>query len=131
MLITIARFSYVHEAHLAKLKLDAVDIPAYVADANLISMNWFFSNAVGGVKLQVPAEFDARARQILEQDFSADVQAEDPSTQDCCSACGSTNFQTFRSGEPLAAVSILLAGFPLWFSRSGYRCESCGLTAKK
>ncbi len=55
------------EAQLLKNALAAVDIPAYINDANLLQANDFLTGAVGGVKLYV-ARFDLeRARAILKE----------------------------------------------------------------
>ena len=55
------------EAQLLKNALAAVDIPAYINDANLLQANDFLTGAVGGVKLYV-ASFDLeRAREVLKE----------------------------------------------------------------
>jgi hypothetical protein len=65
MLVTIATFSFPHEAHIAKAHLDSVGIPSFVADEYTVNMYWLLSNAMGGVRLQVPAEFVAQAQEVL------------------------------------------------------------------
>jgi hypothetical protein len=45
---------------LAKGSLEAAGIQAYLVDDNMIRMDWFISNLLGGIKLQVRAE-DAEA----------------------------------------------------------------------
>ncbi|MBM3932769.1 MAG: DUF2007 domain-containing protein [SAR202 cluster bacterium] len=50
-LVTLARFSYVAEANLAKSRLDAEGIPAFVADEHMATLN--YAQAVGGIKLMV------------------------------------------------------------------------------
>src|SRR6185437_8815829 len=74
-LITIASFALPVEAHLARTKLESEGIEAHVADENIVSINWLYSNAVGGVKLQVPESQADRARQILQAVRSASGQA--------------------------------------------------------
>lgn len=69
-LVTIASFSFPHEAHIARAKLESEAIPATLADEYTISMQWLYSNALGGVKVQVPAPFAQRAIEILTQDNS-------------------------------------------------------------
>jgi hypothetical protein len=53
-LVTIRRFSLPWQADLACATLEAKGIPAFVLDANTVAMNWLWSNAIGGVQLQVP-----------------------------------------------------------------------------
>ncbi len=70
MLITVASFSFPHEAHIAKAKLCSENIPATLADEYTIGMQWLYSDALGGVKVQVPAPFAQRAIEILAEDNS-------------------------------------------------------------
>ncbi|HEX5357992.1 MAG TPA: hypothetical protein VFW93_17450, partial [Aquabacterium sp.] len=43
----------------------AAGIPSCVADANLVQAHSWMANAVGGVRVQVPASFVERAKQVL------------------------------------------------------------------
>ena len=68
MLITIATFSFLHEAHLAKAKLEAFDIPSFISDEHTTNnLRWAYSNIAGGIRLQVPEEFAAQAQEILQE----------------------------------------------------------------
>ena len=71
--IQIAAFSFPHEAHIAKASLEAANIPALIADEYTINMDWFYSNALGGVRLFVPIEHATQAKAIIEQDYSNNV----------------------------------------------------------
>jgi len=71
--IQIAAFSFPHEAHMAKASLEAANIPALIADEYTINMDWFYSNALGGVRLFVPIEHATQAKAIIEQDYSNNV----------------------------------------------------------
>jgi ascorbate-specific PTS system EIIC-type component UlaA len=64
-LVTVAVFVSPHEAGMAKGELEACGIPAFVADEFAIGANPLYSNALGGIKVQVPAQFVEEARQIL------------------------------------------------------------------
>lgn len=70
-LVTVAVFRVPYEAGMAKGKLEAYDIPAFVADEFTIGANPFYSNALGGIKLQVPASYAEEAHQILSEELSA------------------------------------------------------------
>lgn len=72
-MITIARFDNPVTANIAKARLDAAGIPALLADEHTVSMNWLLSNAIGGVRLQVPDEYAVRAMDLLEEDLSDEV----------------------------------------------------------
>jgi hypothetical protein len=64
-LVTVARFTYPHQAHAAKVRLEAEGIRVFLADEFTVTMDWFLSNAVGGIKVNVPGEDAERAQEIL------------------------------------------------------------------
>jgi len=64
-LVVIADFGGPMEAHLAKARLEAEGIQAFLLDENAVSVNPFYSPALGGVKLAVAARDADRARKIL------------------------------------------------------------------
>lgn len=51
--------------HILRARLEAEGIPAILADANMAQSYSTISVAVGGVRVQVPAEFVDEARQII------------------------------------------------------------------
>ena len=52
--VTVRAFTSVSDAQLACTVLQAAGLDARLGDEHLVSMQWLYSNAVGGVKLQVP-----------------------------------------------------------------------------
>ncbi len=50
---TILTFTYPHEAHMAKGYLESEGIKTIIRDEMTAQVNNFYSNAIGGVKLQV------------------------------------------------------------------------------
>lgn len=71
-LVTIHRFRDLPEADLARGLLESAGIRAWIQDDNLVRMDWFYSNAVGGIRLQVDSANAEAARQILDQPMPAD-----------------------------------------------------------
>ena len=67
-LVVAATFTSVHEAQLAKTVLEAAGIDAVLDNEHLVSMNWTYSNAVGGVKVLVPGDRLEEARSLLESE---------------------------------------------------------------
>jgi hypothetical protein len=63
--VTVASFWNAEQAHLARLQVETDDIPCVLDNEHLVSMNWLWANAVGGVRLRVPEEDAARARRVL------------------------------------------------------------------
>ena len=131
MQVQIASFSFPHEAHIAKASLDAANIPATIADEYTINMDWLYSNALGGVRVFVPKEYEEEARALIEQDYSYLVDQEFEEIieeKKTCSSCGSSELEAFTIGKKPAFLVILLLGFPLFFYKHGVRCKICGET---
>ena len=63
--ITIISFTYPHEAHLAKTKLESEGLKVIILDELTAQVNNFYSNAIGGVKLQVTEDDYNKAYKIL------------------------------------------------------------------
>lgn len=62
---TVASFSQPVGAHLLRLRLEAGGVTAYLRDENLISLDWFYSNALGGVKVDVADADYERALELM------------------------------------------------------------------
>jgi hypothetical protein len=62
---TIISFTYPHEAHLAKGKLESEGIEVFIKDELTAQVNNFYSNAIGGVKLLVKDSDYNNAYRIL------------------------------------------------------------------
>ncbi len=85
-LVTLIKCSLPGEAHAIRVRLESEDIPVFLFDEFTVTMDWLLSNAIGGVKVQVPEPYLERARAILgiveeEQERAAaeeDEQHEEP-----------------------------------------------------
>ena len=142
-LVTVASFSEPINGYLARARLEDEGIPCFLADAHTISANWFYSNAIGGVKLQVRASDAERARAIVEQELrrrrnggDIDWTAVDPTwTFDgnhpeegasTCPRCGSMEVFYEKFSRPMIFLSILLLGIPVPFLSRRWSCKGCG-----
>lgn len=134
MLVTIATFSFPHEAHIAKAQLDALGIPSFIADEHTINMQWLYSDAMGGVRLQVPAEFADQAREVLNEPAEIAPIPESeigPEPEpDVCPYCGGVLGEPYATGKRPAVLSWLFLGMPLWPVRQVRKCADCGKTLK-
>lgn len=126
MLITIASYSFPFEAHIARSRLESEEIPAFVADEHTINMQWLYSNALGGVRLQVPEEFAEVALEILNEDREQDLVEEVGVDARSCPHCGSTDTEFHQIGRRWAFLVFLGLDFPLFPVRDGIRCNHCG-----
>jgi hypothetical protein len=120
---TIATFSKPEEAHLFRTRLEAAGIPAYVQDEHFIQMDWLYSNAIGGVRVQIADEDLAAAREFL----AADSPQPSPEAVDViCPKCGSCHTAPDERFRRISFLSLLLISFPLLLARHRWRCASCG-----
>jgi hypothetical protein len=53
--VVVADYPFRTAAEAARLRLDAEGIPAFLSDAETVDMNWFLANALGWIKVLVPA----------------------------------------------------------------------------
>lgn len=63
--VTLRRYMNFQEAILAKSILDSAGIECFLADQNMIRLDWFLSNALGGIRLLVKQEDAAAAENLL------------------------------------------------------------------
>ena|ERR1051326_4791155 len=75
-LVLLRRFRDLHEALLAKGKLDSAGVDCFLADDNMVRMDWFISNLLGGVKLMVDGERFAQASKLLNEVVSMEFEDE-------------------------------------------------------
>lgn len=64
--VTIAQFTSLPEAGIARGVLEGAGLECRLADEGTVGVAWHLSNAVGGVKVQVDAADEEEARRILE-----------------------------------------------------------------
>jgi hypothetical protein len=57
--------------------LEAQGIEAFLFDDNMLRMDWFNANAIGGVKLRVDARNVEEANRILEENAPGEAHAEE------------------------------------------------------
>ena len=125
--VTIRKFRDLPEALLAKGSLDSAGIECALADDNMVRMDWFYSNAIGGVKLLVNAGDAAEAEQILSQPIPDHLDVTDVGEfeQPKCPKCGSLDV-SFRKSQPAAYVAMFLS-VPLPFRERAWHCHSCNV----
>lgn len=130
MLITIARFSFPYEAHIAKSRLASEGIPAYVVDEHTISMQWLYSNALGGVRLQVPKDFEVIAQEILNVELEETLVEQQGWDGNICPKCGSRETEYYQFGKRMAFLVFIGIEFPLFPTSDGIICKKCGSKSK-
>ncbi len=133
-MIVVARFSFPHEAHIAKANLESAGIESFIADEHTVNTQWLYSNAIGGVRLMVSEEDLEEATEILTSDFSESLEShtkEIGEKLDICPHCGSNDLFAYTKGKRPAFLVFILLGFPLFFYKQGYKCNQCGEFSEK
>ena len=123
---TVSKFRDLPTALLAKGSVDWAGIECWLVDENLVRIDWFVSNLIGGVKLQVNAQDAADAAEILNQPIPEhfDFEGAEEYLQPHCPKCQSldTTFQELYKG--LAYTSAWLS-IPIPVQRKGWKCRAC------
>jgi sporulation protein YlmC with PRC-barrel domain len=81
-LVVIRTFWNLLEAELAKGLLDSAGVEAFLFDDNMVRLDWFNANALGGVKLRVDASNVEAANRILNESISDAAAAEEADSTD-------------------------------------------------
>jgi hypothetical protein len=66
-LVTIATYRFLPEAEAARMYLEAEGFRPFLADVEIVNMDWLLGCAVGNIKLQVPRADAERAVELLER----------------------------------------------------------------
>ena len=121
----VARFRDLAEAEVASANLEAAGIPNVLADTQTVGLAWYYSNALGGIRLYVGESDAAEAKALLETPAEIEWPAfPNPSRDERCPACGQFSLEV-RSGPRKTLAVMTTFGVPLWFWRSKLRCEGC------
>ncbi len=126
-LVVLRKFRDFPEAMIAKGSLDSAGIECFLLDENMIRMDWFYSQLLGGLKLAVrPTDAEA-AEQVLQQPIPEQFEVEGVGNfeQPRCPECTSIEV-IFEGIHKSLAVASAWAIAPIVIPDSRWRCESCG-----
>jgi hypothetical protein len=125
-LVTIRQFRDLPEALLAKGSLESAGIECFLADENLVRLDWFISNFIGGIKLNVRVADVENARQILDEPILEGlyVQGVGLYEQPRCPKCQSLDVNFQELDRPIAYISAFLR-VPMPVQRPAWRCHGC------
>lgn len=124
-LVTVARFQEPYAAHLARAALEDAGIRAFVSDDHTVGIIWVYSNALGGVRVQVGGSDLEAARRLL-----GDLEQGEAGSEEACAACGGTSLRRSTLRRRTKALSLLigwiLVAIPFVAGAKHVRCEDCG-----
>jgi hypothetical protein len=125
-LVTIRQFRDLPEALLAKGSLESAGIECFLADENLVRLDWFISNFIGGIKLNVRAADAENAQRLLDEPILEGlyVQGVGLYEQPRCPKCQSLDVNFQELDRPIAYMSAFLR-VPMPVQRPAWHCHSC------
>jgi hypothetical protein len=125
-LVLLRQFRDLPEALLAKGALESAGIETFLADDNMVRMDWFISNFIGGIKIKVKPEDLEAAQEILDQPIPEGFEVEGVGDyqQPHCPKCGSLDVTFQQLNQPVAYGSAYLR-LPLPIHYKAWRCRSC------
>ena len=128
-MVTVRQFCDLPEALLAKGVLDSAGIECFLVDDNMIRMNWFLSNLLGGVRLQVNRDDVEEAVTLLREPIpeSFDIEGLGKYEQPKCPVCGSFDIaHHIGIDKRFALTALWIASLPIPLAQNGWKCQSCG-----
>ncbi len=125
-LVTIRQFRDLPEALLAKGSLESAGIECFLADENLVRLDWFISNFIGGIKLRVKPHDAESAQKLLDEPILEGLYVHGVGLyeQPRCPNCRSLDVNFQELDKPIAYMSAFLR-VPIPLQRGAWRCHSC------
>lgn len=127
-LVTLWRYRDLPEALVARAKLNSDDVWCVLADDNIVRLNWFLSNGVGGVRLQVANGDAEHAMTLLAEGIPAGFTAEETGEaylQPECPNCHSQDATFQPMYKSIALLFLWFLGLPVWIPKKLWKCEDC------
>jgi len=127
--IVLRRFRDLPEAILAKGSLESSSIECVLTDENMVRLDWFISNGIGNVKLNVKPEDVEAAEAVLSQPIPEEFDYGDESAfeQPTCPKCGSLDITFETLNKPIAYATAGFLHFPLPVKSEKWICNACGV----
>ena len=124
--VCVAVFPFIHESLILRALLEAEGIEYFAENENVISVQPFYSNAVGGIRIQVLEDQAERALEIVAEmkrneglsESETDLSPEELSEGDSESVADENSAQfkdNFRLKMVLLIVVVVIMFTILWF----------------
>ncbi len=140
--ITVLTATYGSEVAVIRGRLESEGIICFVQDELTVQVNPFYSNAIGGVKLQVRESDLEQTIEILKeagyiQDNDSEPyndpsalneyphEEEDNKAEIVCPFCGSKDVAQSKKAGWVFLLTALLLGYPTPFFYKRYHCFNC------
>lgn len=136
--ITIMTFTYPHESYVIRGALESASIETFLKDELTIHVDNFLSNAIGGIRLQVPKDKANEAKQFLRDggylDYPDVIDSEPQKIKvfniskvnsSICPFCQSENIGEKKIPTIWIVLSFFLLYLPLPIFKRNYYCFDC------
>ena len=126
--VMIRRYQNLPEALLSKSILDSAGIESFLGDENLVRIDWFYSNLVGGIKLLVRDDDADAARKLLAQEIPEEFNVDGVGDyqQPRCPRCQSFDVIFDELNKKVAYMGFLFLKVPISITSSKWKCHACG-----
>ncbi len=126
-LVTVDQFRDLPEALLAKATLESAGIDCFLSNANMVRLDWWYSNVVGGIRLNVREEDAEAATQLLTAPIpeTFEVAGVGEYRQPQCPNCQSVDVSFHGLNRPISYATMAI-GVPIPVSSKDWECHSCG-----
>ncbi len=125
-LVPVAVCYNLFEADLLKSRLEAEGISVSLLGDNLIHMNWLYSRAIGGIRIQVQERDAGRAKEIIRLLDDSQLEISFGKGAVNCPNCGSADIRLKKRAWKIAFVAFFFFCIPLPFRKNIAVCNSCG-----
>jgi hypothetical protein len=127
-LVTIRRYRDLAEAQIARSLLESNGIKSWIQDENLVRVDWMYSNAVGGIRLQAAREDEPLAEEVLSGQVPPVIAFDEKSefVQPTCPTCGSHDISSTGSLLNASFVSPSLESGTIPSDGDTWCCNACG-----
>jgi hypothetical protein len=125
--VMLRRFRDLPQALLAQGSLESAGIHSYLVDDNMVRMDWFISNLLGGIKLNVRPEDAEAGNEILNQPIPEEIDIEGIGQyeQPKCPRCQSLDVW-YRELNKLLSYGSAYVGVPIPVHHKAWTCHNCG-----
>ena len=133
---TLITFTFPHDAYIAKAYLESEGIETFLKDELTVQVHPFYSNAIGGVKLQAKESDFENALVVLEkggyinsenrEEIKVELVRFDNTTNiGICPFCQSDNIGQRKGLNKLTLIASFILGviFPIY--KKSFKCYDC------
>ena len=118
------------EANIIKARLEDSDIPCFLTDEHISTIQPLYNQAVGGVKLHVFEKDLDRINELLTDEVESTEDRSTFESEQVCENCQSTNVSYGQATKNrfslwVTIVSLLLLVYPFKVSKC-HHCYDCG-----